>query len=73
MTTFLDLLRRDRDLRIRYDNLINLECEEIELEEIINYLLDRYSADFENKLLPTGKDKEGYLTDIIQVLCACEA
>jgi hypothetical protein len=73
MTTFLDLLKRDRDLRIRYDNLINSECEEIDLEEIINYLLDKYSADFENKLLPAGKAKEVYLADIIQVLCACEA
>lgn len=73
MTTFLDLLKRDRDLRIRYDDLIKSECEKIELEKIINYLLDKYSADFENRLLPAGKDKEGYLTDIIQVLCACEA
>jgi len=73
MTTFLGLLKRDRDLRIKYDNLINLECEKIELEVIINYLLDKYSADFENKLLPPGKDKEGHLADIIQVLCACEA
>lgn len=73
MTTFLDLLKRDRDLRIRYDSLINLECEEKELEEIINYLLEKYSAAFENKLLPTGKGKEGYLADIIQVLCACES
>lgn len=73
MTTFLDLLKRDRDLRIRHDDLINSECEKIKLEKIINYLLDKYSADFENKLLPAGKDKEGYLADIIQVLCACEA
>lgn len=73
MTTFLDMLKRDRDLRIRYDDLIKSECEKIELEKIINYLLDKYSADFENRLLPAGKDKEGYLTDIIQVLCACEA
>lgn len=73
MTTFLDLLKRDRNLRISYDNLINLECEEIKLEEIINYLLDKYSADFEDKLLPAGREKEEYLGDVIQVLCACEA
>ena len=73
MTTFLDLLKRDRDLRIRYDDLINSECEEIKLERIIDYLLDKYSTDFENRLLPAGKDKEGYLADIIQVLCVCEA
>ena len=73
MTTFLDLLKRNRDLRMRYDDLINSECEKIELEKIINYLLDKYSAAFENRLLPAGKDKEGYLADIIQVLCVCEA
>lgn len=73
MLTFIDFLKRDRDLRIYYDNLINSECEEIKLEEIINYLLDKYSADFENGLLPAGKDKEEYLADVIQVLCACEA
>jgi hypothetical protein len=73
MTTFLDLLKRDRDLRMKYDDFINSECEKIELEKIINHLLDKYPAAFENRLLPAGKDKEGYLADIIQVLCACEA
>ena len=73
MSIFVDLLKRDRDLRIRYDDLINSECEETELEKIINYLLDKYSTDFESRLLPDGKDREGYLADIIQFLCACEA
>ncbi len=73
ITTFLDFLKRDRDLRIIYDNLINSECEEIKLKEVINYLLNKYSADFENGLLPASKDKEEYLADVIQVLCACEA
>ncbi len=72
-TIFLDLLKRDRDLRIRYDNLINSECKVKELEDIINYLLGKYSTYFENSLLPAGKAKEGYLADIIQVICACEA
>ncbi|MEA1912508.1 MAG: hypothetical protein U9N06_01560, partial [candidate division WOR-3 bacterium] len=31
MTTFLNLLKRDKDLRVRYDSLINLECKKIEL------------------------------------------
>jgi len=73
MTVFLDLLKRDRDLRIMYDDLINLECNETNLDKIINYLFDKYSANFENRLLPAGKDKEGYLADVIQVLCACES
>jgi hypothetical protein len=73
MTTFLDLLKRDRDLRIMYNSLIGLECEEKELKIIINYILDKYSADFDNRLLPAGKDKVRYLADVIQVLCACDA
>jgi len=73
MTTFLDLLKRDKDLRTRYDVLINSECGESELKEIVNYLLDKYPVVFEDKLLPAGKEKEGYLGDVIQVLCASEA
>jgi len=73
MTTFLELLKRDKDLRVMYDNLINSECEEDNLIKIASYLLERYSENFENELLPDGKDKEGYLADVIQVLCACEA
>lgn len=73
MTTFLDLLKRDKDLRTRYDVLINSECGESELKEIVNYLLDKYPVVFEDKLLPVGKEKEGYLGDVIQVLCASEA
>jgi len=73
MTAFLDLLKRDRELRMRYDTLINSECAESELNEIINYLFDKYPVVFEDKLLPSGKEKKGYLGDVIQVLCASEA
>jgi len=73
-TTFLDLLRRDRDLRIKYyDAIINSECGEPELNAIISYLLNKYDNIFENKMLPAGKNKAGYLADVIQVLCAAEA
>jgi len=73
MTIFLDLLKRDSTLRIKYDILINSECRELELREMINYLLDKYSIDFNETLLPKEKEKEGYLADVIQVLCAAEA
>ena len=72
-TTFLDLLKRDRDLRIKYDAIINSECGETELNAIVNYLFNKYTAIFEDKILPDRKDKTVYLADVIQVLCAAEA
>ncbi|MEW6482028.1 MAG: hypothetical protein AB1397_03360 [bacterium] len=72
-TTFLELLKRDMDLRIKYDAIINSECEEIELNAMVNYLLNKYTAIFEDKILPNRKDKTQYLADVIQVLCAAEA
>ncbi|HCJ67215.1 MAG TPA: hypothetical protein DHV62_07830 [Elusimicrobia bacterium] len=65
---FLDLLKRDRDLRIKYDQLIDSECEENKLKEIVKYLLNEYSPAFEDKLLPGREEKEKYLADAIQVL-----
>jgi len=72
-TSFLGLLNRDRDLRIKYDAIINSECGETELNTIVNYLLNKYAPIFEDKILPTGKNKAEYLADVIQVLCAAEA
>ncbi len=72
-TTLLDLLKRDRDLRIKYDAIINSECGETELNAIVNYLLNKYTATFEDKILPLGKEKANYLADVIQVLCMAEA
>lgn len=72
-TTFMSLLKRDRDLREKYDALINSECSEVKLNEVVNYLFTKYSAMFENKMLPAGKDKVEYLADVIQVLCVAEA
>lgn len=67
-TTFLDLLSRDRDLRIKYDAVINSECGETELNAIVDYLLNKYAIIFEDKMLPAGKNKAEYLADVIQVL-----
>jgi len=71
--SFLNLLNRDRKLRIMYDALINSECAKNELNKIVNYLLSKYARTFENKILPADKDKAEYLADVIQVLCASEA
>ena len=72
-TTFLDLLKRDRDLRIKFNALIDSECGENELNAIVNYLLDKHFQIFEMKVLPEKKDKIEYLADVIQFLCAVEA
>ncbi len=70
---FSDLLRRNRDLRMKYDNLVNSQCDENMLNETIKYLLNKYPIAFSDKSLPTGKEKEEYLADVIQVLCAVDA
>ncbi len=72
-TTFLGLLNRDRDLRIKYDAIINSECGETELNTIVSYLLNKYTHIFKDEILPAGKNKAEYLADVIQVLCAAEA
>ncbi len=71
-TIFLDLLKRDSEVRKKYDVLINSECEESKIIDLINYLLSKYPKSFENKLLPNGKQQIEYLADIIQLLCASE-
>lgn len=70
---FRDLLKRDRDLRAKYDRLIMSECEENELAEITTYLLQKYPSLFENRLIPQGREKEEYLGDVIQALCVSDA
>jgi hypothetical protein len=68
-----ELLKGNRELREKYDKLINSEGGEKELVEITNYLLSKYSNFFSDELVPKGKDKDEYLGDIIQVLSASEA
>lgn len=73
MTLFTDLLKRDKILRLDYDKLIHSECEETQLSKVIGYLLDKYSTILSEKFVPSGKEKDQYLADVIQVLCASEA
>lgn len=73
MTLFIDLLKKDRSLREKYDNLITSECGEVELNDILSYLNKNYSDIFIDELIPSGNDKDRYIADVIQVLCACDA
>lgn len=70
---FLDLLNRDNELRIKYNDLICTECSEKILISIVDYLLKKYASAFKDKLVPINRDKEEYLADIIQFICATEA
>jgi hypothetical protein len=70
---FKDLLKRDKDLRVKYDRVIMSECREEELTEIVNYLFSKYSSIFEDSIIPKDRDKEEYVADIIQMLCASDA
>lgn len=72
-TLIVDLLRRDFDLRMKYNALLNSECGQSELDEVIAYVMNNHSSSFSDDLLPLGRDKEGYLADVVQVLCATEA
>jgi len=71
--TFIDLLDRDHNLRTMFNDLIKYECNEAELNKIVNYLIDKYSSDFSENLLPAGKDKIIYLADVVQVICSADA
>lgn len=73
MTLFIDLLKKERNLREKYDNLITSECGEVELNDILSYMKKKYSDIFIDELIPSGNDKDRYLADVIQVLCACDA
>ena len=68
-----DLLKRSKELRDKYNELINSEGGGKELNEITTYLLSKYSDLFNETLVPKEKERDEYLGDIIQVLCASEA
>jgi len=71
--TFLSLLERDRNLRVRYNNLIESACEQSKLNNFVTFLLRNYSGSFVDELFPAGKNKKEYLADVIQALCIAEA
>jgi len=72
-TTFLGLLNKDKNLRMKYNSLIVSECKKVELDIIVNYIFEKYNSFFENTMLPPDKNKQDYLADIIQFLSAVEA
>lgn len=69
---FNDLIKRDKELRTKYNEFIKSEGKDA-LEDIIFYLLKKYNTLFEDKFVPKDKNKEIYLGDIIQFLSSAEA
>jgi hypothetical protein len=69
---FFDLLKRDRDLRLRYDDLVSAECKHKELKEFMDYLLYTNPETFTDGLIPYDEKKDEYIADIIKDLCKSE-
>ncbi|MCD5383632.1 hypothetical protein LR066_02580 [candidate division WOR-3 bacterium] len=71
-TTILELIDRDSIFRKKYFDLMMDECKESSLKKILKYLIENYNDKFNAEIVPFGKNKESYLADIIQFLCATE-
>lgn len=72
-TPFLNLLNRDNELRIKFSNLIDTECGDDGLLDIVNYLFQNYDKKFPSNFLAERKNRSEYLAYIIQFLCAVES
>jgi len=68
-----DILKKDFEARKLYDKFITSEGSEEVLIELVNYLFERYSEILKKDYVPIGKQKEEYLSDVLQLLAAVEA
>ncbi len=67
------LLQRDMKTKSLYNKLIDSEGDENTIKELVDYLLNNFKKDFEDKLVPKDVEKERYLGDAIQILASSEA
>lgn len=67
------LLQRDMEIKSLYNKLIDSEGDENTIKELVDYLLDNFKKDFEDKLVPKDVEKERYLGDIIQIFASSES
>ncbi len=70
---FKNILKKDRDLRLLYDKLIDLEGNRDTLQELIEYLLKNYNNELKENFCPPDMDRTEYLSDIIQIIAASES
>lgn len=73
ITTFREILARDWDIRILYDEFISSEGSEDVLNKLIDCIFKEYNESFSPELCPSLTEKDEYLADIIQFLGAMEA
>lgn len=70
---FKNILEKDQNARNLYDKFIASEGTEESLNNLMNYLLDKYSQSFPSEYCPPSVEKEEYLADVIQFLGAVES
>lgn len=70
---FKKLLSSDYEARRLYNLFIDSEGNVNYLEKLVNYLLEKYEKEFEDKLVPRDVTKEQYLADVIFVVASAEA
>ncbi len=73
VSIFKDIIKKDRNVRELFDDLIILEGSEDSLNNLVGRLLSNYWSEFPNFICPPQKEKEEYIGDIIQVLASSEA
>lgn len=73
ITTLKEIFAKDWNARKLYDEFINSEGLEESLIILTNYLLNNYSNMFPFEFCQTSTERDEYLADVIQVLCASEA
>lgn len=72
-TIIKELLKRDIELRKLYNQFIDSEGELDFVNKIIQFILKKYIAQFEDDLKPLNREKDSYIADIIQFLAAVDA
>jgi len=73
MTKLRYIMSRDHSARILYENTITSEGTEASISSFVNYLIRDYASHFPNTLVPSGREKDEYIGDVVQVLAASES
>jgi hypothetical protein len=63
----LKILNKDRDAKILFNNMRKTEGSKDSIEKIVQFVIERYQIEFEEKFAPDEK-MENYIGDIIQLI-----
>ncbi len=72
-TILMFIINSDYNIRAVYSRFIKSEGSFNILEKLVSDLSKKYSKKFSNNLIPEDREKENYLSDIIQFLAASES